>query len=93
MTKLLYLPFGIISGLVARLIGRQIFRAVWSQIDEEPPPKPGDGTDALHKVVGGRALQGAVMAGSAAAVERMFAAVFHYLTGSWPNRPDSSKDR
>jgi hypothetical protein len=39
------------------------------------------------KVIGGHALQAAVMAGSAAAIERVFARSFHHLLGIWPRKP------
>jgi hypothetical protein len=41
----------------------------------------------MLKVVGGRALQAAVMAGSAAAVDRLFAKGFHHVLGIWPKKP------
>jgi uncharacterized protein DUF4235 len=87
MRKLLYFPFAIIGSILGRLIGRQVFRTVWERIDEEPPPKPGEGRGGAVKVIGGHALQAAVMAGSAAAIERVFARSFHHLLGIWPRKP------
>jgi hypothetical protein len=87
MRKLLYFPFAIIGSILARLIGRQVFRTVWERIDEEPPPKPGEGRGGAAKVIGGNALQAAIMAGSAAAVERVLARSFHHLLGIWPRTP------
>lgn len=87
MRKLLYLPFAIVGSIIARIIGRQVFRTVWERIDEEPPPTPGEGRGSAATVIGGRALQAAVMAGSAAAVERVLARAFHYLLGIWPKKP------
>ena len=74
MRKLLYLPFAILGSVIARLVGRQVFRTLWERIDEEPPPTAGEGRGSTAKVVGGHALQAAVMAGSAAAVDRALAA-------------------
>lgn len=87
MRRLLYFPFALLGSIIARVLGRQVFRAVWERIDEEPPPAPGDGRGTAAKVVGGHALQAAVMAGSAAAVERVLAASFHHLLGIWPKKP------
>jgi hypothetical protein len=92
MRKLIYLPFALVGSVIARLVGRQVFRSVWSQIDEEPPPTSGDGRGSMVKVVGGRALQGAVMAGSAAAIDRLLARAFHHLLGTWPRKPPKRKD-
>jgi xanthosine utilization system XapX-like protein len=89
---ILYAPFAIVGSIVARLVGRQIFRAVWSRIDEEPPPKAGDGRGSMTKVVAGRALQAGLMAGAAAAVDRLFARGFHHVLGAWPKKPPKQKD-
>jgi Protein of unknown function (DUF4235) len=92
MRKLLYLPFAILGSVLARLVGRQVFRTLWQRVDEEPPPAPGDGRGSTAKVVGGHALQAAVMAGSAAAVDRVLARSFHHLVGIWPKKPPEEKD-
>jgi hypothetical protein len=91
--KFLYKPFAIIAGLIAARLGRSVFRGIWSKIDEQPPPVPGTGEAGVAKVVGAQALQGAVMAGVAAAVNRAFANSFHHLIGAWPEkRPQAKPD-
>ncbi|MGA9860244.1 MAG: DUF4235 domain-containing protein [Solirubrobacteraceae bacterium] len=85
--RLLYKPFGIIAGLIAARLGRSVFRSLWAKIDDAPPPIPGSGEGSVVKVVGSQALQAGVMAGSAAAVDRVFANVFHHLIGTWPKKP------
>jgi Protein of unknown function (DUF4235) len=92
MRKLLYFPFAIVGSILARVLGRQVFRTVWERIDEEPPPAPGEGRGSTAKVVGGHPLQAAVMAGSAAVVERVLARSFHHLLGIWPRKPPKQKD-
>jgi hypothetical protein len=92
MRRLLYLPFAIVGSILARIVGRQVFRTVWERIDEEEPPTPGDGTGSTAKLVGGRALQAAAMAGSAALVDRIFAKGFHHVLGIWPKKPPEPKD-
>jgi hypothetical protein len=90
--RLLYKPLAILAGLLARVIGRQTFRAIWSRIDEEPPPAPLTGEGSTAKVIGARALQSAVMAGSAALIERQAARFFHHLIGIWPKKPPDPED-
>jgi len=92
MRRVLYLPFAIVGSIVARLLGRQVFRTLWARVDDELPPTPGDGRGPMAKVVGGRALEAAVMAGAAAAVDRMFARGFHHLLGFWPKKPPKPVD-
>jgi hypothetical protein len=86
--RILYLPFSILAGLIAGRVGRNLFRKVWSRVDDAPPPKPGSGQGAMGKVVAGQAAQAAVMAGTAAAVDRLFARGFHHTIGVWPKKPD-----
>jgi hypothetical protein len=86
MRRLLYLPFGIVGSILARILGRKIFRTLWERVDEEQPPAAGDGRGSMAKVVGGRALQAAVMTGAATAVDRLFARAFHHLLGIWPKK-------
>jgi hypothetical protein len=82
--KILYKPFGIIGGIVAGRIATAIFKALWSRIDEEDPPKPTTAEASFPKVVGAAALEAATFAGVGAAVDRAGARAFHYLTGIWP---------
>ena len=37
--RIIYKPFGIIAGIVAGLLSKKLFNVVWSQIDDEEPPK------------------------------------------------------
>ena len=93
MMKLLYKPFAIVAGLISGRVGRSVFRSLWAEIDDAPPPSPGSGRGSLAKVVGAQALQGGVMAGTAAAVDRAFAGLFHHLIGVWPDKPKKKKKK
>ncbi len=90
--NLLYKPFAIAAGIVSARIGRELFRSVWSAIDDAPPPEPGTGQAGIVKVIGAQALQAGVMAGVAAGVDRAFASGFHHLIGVWPKQPSSSSE-
>ena len=85
--RLLFKPFALIAGLISARIGKSIFASLWSAIDDEPPPTPTGSHASVGKVVGAQALQAAVMAGTAAAVDRAFAASFFHLFGIWPGKP------
>jgi hypothetical protein len=82
--KLVYKPFALIASLVAARLGKSIFKALWSRIDEREPPKPTTADEPFGKAVGAAVLEAATMAGVAAAVDRVSAASFQYLTGFWP---------
>jgi hypothetical protein len=85
--RLLYKPFAIINGIISRKLGRSMFNSIWGRIDDAPPPKPTSGESTAVKAVAGQALQAGLMAGTAAAVDRAGARVFHYLIGVWPAKP------
>jgi hypothetical protein len=89
--KLLYKPFALLGAIIAARIGRSLFRSLWAKVDDAPPPAPGSGEASMAKVVAGRALQAGVMAGVAAAVDRLFAGMFHHLVGAWPAKPAKDK--
>jgi Protein of unknown function (DUF4235) len=82
--KLLYKPFALIAGLIGAKLGQSIFKQLWVQIDDSKPPKPTTAEASVPKVVAAAALEAATLAGVAAAVDRLGARVFEYLTGFWP---------
>jgi hypothetical protein len=82
--KILYKPFGIIAGVIAAKLGQKLFTALWARLDDSPPPDARLQQASLPKVVGAKTLEGALMSGVAAAVDRASANSFHHLTGIWP---------
>ena len=88
--KLLYKPLGIVLGLLAGLLGRQVFNFVWGKLDEEEPPEETTELAPWAKVLGAAALQGAIFAVVRAAVNRSGAKTYEHLTGVWPGerRPE-----
>src|ERR1041384_1181177 len=78
--KILYKPFGIIVGILAGVLARQVFSQVWGHIDEREPPKPTTQESSWGKVVGAAFVQGAVFAVTKAVVNRSGAKGFHWLT-------------
>jgi hypothetical protein len=92
LLRLLYKPLAILGAIIAGKLGRSVFRSVWAKIDDEPPPTPGSGKGGTVKVVVAETLQAGVMAGTAAAVDSMFARFFHHLIGIWPKKPPKPED-
>ncbi|HEY5187425.1 MAG TPA: DUF4235 domain-containing protein [Solirubrobacteraceae bacterium] len=84
--KLLYTPFALIAKFISGRISRSLYKTLWAKVDDQPPPLPGTGEASTAKLVGAQALQGAVMAGTAAAVNRTAARFFHHLFGAWPEK-------
>jgi hypothetical protein len=88
--KFIYKPFGIVLGILAGLLSKQIFNWIWSKFDEEEPPKPTTEIAPLGKVLGAAAVQGITFKVTRAAVDRAGARSFAHVTGVWPGerRPD-----
>ena len=85
MAKLLYAPFGIISGMLGGLIASQVFKQVWKRIsDEADPPKPRQSEYGWRELLPAAALQGAIFTVVKTAIDRGGAKGFQKLTGTWP---------
>jgi hypothetical protein len=91
--KLIYKPFGIILGILAGLVSRKVFEAVWGMLDNEEPPKPTTKEADWPKVLAAAAVQGVTFKVTRAAVDRAGAKGFHHITGVWPGDkyPDESQ--
>ena len=88
--KLLYKPFGIIIGIAAGILARQVFSQVWGYIDDREPPTPTTEESSWGKVLGAAAVQGVTFSVTRAAVNRAGAKGYSHLTGVWPGekRPE-----
>ena len=85
LLRLVYRPVGAIAGLLAALLARTLFRRLWAALPGTPsPPRSSDRTRSLGEVVAAAALEGAVLGGVKALVERASTAGFAWLTGVWP---------
>ena len=83
MQKLLYKPVGIVSGLLAGLLGRRLFARLWALADKAEPPKP-ENRVAWPKLLGALALEGAVFRLVKGAADHASRRWFAKRTGRWP---------
>ena len=90
--KLLYKPFAIVFGLIGGLLAKQIFKALWRVIDEDPPPKPDTRDAPLPKILGAAALESSTFSVTRAAVDRAGARTFQSLVGAWPGKERADED-
>ncbi|HEY4897843.1 MAG TPA: DUF4235 domain-containing protein [Solirubrobacteraceae bacterium] len=84
MTKILFIPFSILAGLVSGLLSRRIFGAVWGVIDEEQPPQAEHRRVSWGKLALALGLEGAVFRLVKGLVDHGSREGFSRLTGSWP---------
>jgi hypothetical protein len=92
MGKILFIPLGIIGGLLAGLISKKTFDFVWSRISDEEAPEPEHRDISWPALLTAAALQGAIFRVSRALVERGTRIGYYRLTGSWPGEeaPEST---
>lgn len=91
--KLIYRPFGIVIGILAGLVSKKLFEALWGVFDDEEPPKPVTHQAPWPKILAAAAFQGVVFKLVRAGVDRAGAKGFNYLTGTWPGpeKPEKSQ--
>jgi Protein of unknown function (DUF4235) len=86
--KFLFLPFSILAGLLAGLIGRKVFDQVWGLIDEEEPPDSKHLEISWGKLLLAAAVQGAIFRAVKEATDHGSRRAFMNLTGTWPGEEE-----
>jgi hypothetical protein len=86
--KIIFIPIGIISGLLAGGLAKKIFDWVWGLISDEEAPEPEHRDISWPKLIVALAVQGAIFRATRGAVERGTRIGFYRLTGSWPGEEE-----
>ena len=86
--KLLFIPIGVGSGLLAGIVGRKVFAQIWGLIDEEEPPEPKHREIDWRKLAVALALEGAIFRVVRGLVDHGFRTGFARLTGTWPGEEE-----
>ena len=84
MTKLLFIPFSVIGGILAGALGKKIFEFLWGVFDDQAAPEPQHRNISLKKLVPALVLQGAIFRGIRGLFDHGARQAFQRLTGSWP---------
>jgi hypothetical protein len=82
--KLLFLPFSIVSGLVAGFLSKKLFDGAWRLIDDEEAPEAEHKEISLGKLALALAMEGAIFRAVRGLVDHGARRSFYNLTGSWP---------
>jgi Protein of unknown function (DUF4235) len=92
MTKILFLPFSVLSGILAGIIGRKTFERVWGIFDADGTPDPRQREVAFPKLIVALMLEGAIFATVRGLAEHGSRSAFSRLTGRWPGEepPESA---
>jgi hypothetical protein len=82
--KIVFVPFSVISGLVAGMVGRKIFEQAWGLVDKDEPPTPKHRDVPWLKLIGALLVEGAIFRAVRGLVDRGSRQGFARLTGTWP---------
>jgi len=90
--KVLFAPIGIAAGMIAGLIGKNLFDFAWSRISDEEAPEPDHREVSVPMLAVALALEGAIFRVIRGLVDRGSRQGFLRLTGRWPGeeRPDKT---
>jgi hypothetical protein len=88
--KAIFTPFSIGIGLVAGMLGRKVFDALWGAVDEEQAPNPKHREIDYRKLVAALLVEGAVVRLTRGLVDHGLRQAFARTTGAWPGeeRPE-----
>jgi hypothetical protein len=90
MSKVLFVPFSVLGGILAGIVGKKTFEALWGVIDDEEAPSPKHREISLGKLVPALLLEGAIFRAVRGLFDHGSRHAFRRLTGSWPGeeRPE-----
>jgi Protein of unknown function (DUF4235) len=83
---LIFRPVGLLSGILAGVIGKKIFELVWRLIDDEDAPEPKYREIAIGKLVVALFLEGAIFGVLRGLADHGARHAFARLTGEWPGQ-------
>jgi hypothetical protein len=92
MGKVLFIPVSVAGGLLAGLIGKKIFEALWGLVDQEEPPDSEHRDVSWPKLLVALALEGAIFRILRGLGDHAARLGFYRATGAWPGeeRPEET---
>ena len=92
MGRIIFVPIGIVAGLIAGQISKKIFDFIWSRISAEEAPEPEHREVSWPQLDRGLAVKGAIFRLAKGLVDRGARTGYLRLTGSWPGeeRPETT---
>ncbi|MFL5842839.1 MAG: DUF4235 domain-containing protein [Thermoleophilaceae bacterium] len=89
--KFLFLPFSIVSGIVAGFLSKKIFDGVWRLVDTEEAPEAEHKEISVLKLVLALVIEGAIFRAVRGLVDHQARKGFYNVTGSWPGEEAPEK--
>ena len=92
MGRIIFLPIGIVGGLIAGQISKKIFDFIWSRISDEEAPEPEHRDVSWPQLLAALAVEGAIFRLAKGLVDRGTRTGYMRLTGSWPGEERPEKE-
>lgn len=88
--KVLFTPISMSVGMLAGLLAKKLFTALWGRLDDEQPPDPKHREISYEKMILALVLEGALVRLIRGVVDHGLRQAFARTTGSWPGeeRPE-----
>jgi Protein of unknown function (DUF4235) len=84
MTKMLFIPFSVVGGILAGIVGKKTFEMLWGVLDDEEAPDPKYREIPFKKLVPALLLEGAIFRVVRGLLDHGTRHAFSRLSGSWP---------
>jgi len=82
--KFVFLPIGIIGGILAGLVAEKLFEQLWGVVDNQEPPEAKHREVRYLKLAGALLLEGAIFRLVRGFFDHGARHGFQRLTGAWP---------
>jgi uncharacterized protein DUF4235 len=84
VSKILFIPFSVIGGILAGIVGKKTFEVLWGAFDDEDAPDPKHREISFKKLVPALLLQGAIVRAVRGLIDHGTRRAFNRVTGTWP---------
>jgi hypothetical protein len=82
--KLFFIPFSIVGGILAGVLAKKIFEALWGLVDDREPPDAEHREVEYGKLAVALILEGAIFRLIRGFFDHSARQGFERMTGSWP---------
>lgn len=91
MSRILFVPFSIIAGLLAGLVTKKLFEVAWGLVDDTEAPEPEHRDVPWGKLTLALALEGAIFRATRGAIDHGSRVAYQRLTGEWPGEEEPER--
>jgi len=90
VSKILFIPFSVVAGILAGIVGKKAFEGLWGAFDDQKAPDPKHREIEWRKLIPALLLEGAILRAVRGLFDYGSRRAFSKLTGSWPGeeRPE-----